>query len=373
MEKGAFFIYLSRTQHLIRKELLALLKDKKSRAILVVPVLMQSFLFGYAASYDLRVAPYAALDACRCKASVEFLAKIDGSGVFRRVATLENASQLDRAVTGGQAAAAVSIPADFETKLRAGETAPVQVILDGRNSVTSGLAGAYLSSIASRYSAEATGSGSLVSVEERAWFNPNLDTRWNILVALITVIAMVQTLLMASFSVAREREQGTFDQLLVTPLDPMQILVGKAIPPILVGLAQSTFIFLIIRFWFEIPMAGSVWLLYFGLLFFNTAAVGLGLSISAIASTMQQAMLYAFLAVVPSVVLSGLVTPVTNMTPFLQTVTWANPLRFGIDIAKRVYLQGAGFADIWIDFVPLAAAAAILLPLAAWLFRNKVS
>lgn len=367
------FLYLRRIGFLIRKELLALLKDKRSRTILVVPVFFQSLVFGYAASFDLRSAPYAVVDACGCKASADFLAKVDAGGVFRRIGTLAGASQIEEAVLGGDAAAVISIPSDFEAKLRKGEAAPVQLILDGRNSVTSGLASAYLSSIASSFGAEFTGRAAAVALERRAWFNPNLDTRWTILVSLIAVLSFIQTLLTAAFSVAREREQGTFDQLLVTPLSPAQILIGKAVPPVLVGLVQSSLILLIIRFWFGIPMAGGGLLLYAGLLTFNLAVVGIGLSISALASTMQQAMLYAFFVSVPSIVLAGFITPVSNMSAFLQQATYAVPLRFGVDIAKRVYLQGAGPADVWGSFLPLVAVAALSLPLAAWLFRHKLS
>jgi ABC-2 type transport system permease protein len=184
---------------------------------------------------------------------------------------------------------------------------------------------------------------------------------------------MLQTLLLAALSVAREREQGTFDQLLVTPLTPMQILIGKALPSILIGLIQSTIIFLVIRFWFQIPMNGSVWLIYGGLVMFNCAAVGIGLSISAVSLTMQQAMLYTFLLIMPLMLLSGMLTPVENMPGVLQVATYINPLRFGISIVRRVYLEGAGLADVAVDFIPLLVVAAITMPLSAWLFRNRLS
>ena len=178
-----------------------------------------------------------------------------------------------------------------------------------------------------------------MAVERRAWYNPSLESRWTLMPGLIAALSMLQTLLLAALSVAREREQGTFDQLLVTPLRPMQILVGKALPAILVGLIQSTIIFLIIRFWFQIPMNGSVWLLYFGLLSFNIAVVGVGLSISALSNSMQQAMLYTFLVIMPLMLLSGLLTPVRNMPEALQLATYVNPLRFGMNIVRGVYLK----------------------------------
>jgi ABC-2 type transport system permease protein len=183
----------------------------------------------------------------------------------------------------------------------------------------------------------------------------------------------MQTLLIAALSVAREREQGTFDQLMVTPLRPMQIMVGKLLPAMTIGLIQSTLVLLVIRFWFQIPMQGSLVLLYCCLIGFTTAAVGLGLSISALSLNMQQAMLYTFIVIMPMMLLSGMVTPVRNMPCVLQVATMVNPLRFGIDMARRIYLEGAGLSDIAFDFVPLAAITAVSLPLAAWLFRNRLS
>jgi ABC-2 type transport system permease protein len=153
----------------------------------------------------------------------------------------------------------------------------------------------------------------------------------------------------------------------------MQILVGKALPSILVGLLQSTTILLIIRFWFQIPLNGSVWLLYLGLFSFTTAAVGIGLSISALSVSMQQAMLYTFLLIMPLMLLSGLMSPVSNMPHVLQIATYANPLRFGMDLVRRVYLEGAGLREVGFDFVPMLCVAAVTLPVAAWLFRNRLT
>lgn len=247
----------------------------------------------------------------------------------------------------------------------------MQVILDGRNSATAGAAASQIGAIVGAYN-ETLGASPPATVVRRAWFNPNYESRWNLMPAMIASLSMLQTLMLAALSVAREREQGTFDQLLVTPLTPVQILIGKALPAILVGLVQSTIIFLVILLWFQIPMAGSVWLLYLALMMFTTASVGIGLSISAVSLTMQQAMLYTFMLVMPLMLLSGLLTPVRNMPYVLQVATYANPLRFGIDTVRRVYLEGATLADVAPNFLPLAAVAAVTLPLAAWLFRNRL-
>lgn len=369
----AFFITLAQIGALIRKEILALIKDPASRAMLFAPALMQALLFGYGATYDLTNVPYAVLDQSRGQASAELLARLDGTGVFHRAASLSNSSQIAPVIDASEALLVLSIPADFQQRLNAGQNAPLQVILDGRNSSTAASAAAYVGSIVASYNASLGGGASGIRIERRAWFNPNLESRWNMMPALIGALSMLQTLLIAALSVAREREQGTFDQLLVTPLTPFQILIGKAIPAIVVGLLQSTIIFLVILFWFQIPMSGSVALLYAGLLTFNIAAVGIGLSVSAVSLSMQQAMLYTFLLIMPLMLLSGLLTPVKNMPEILQIATYANPLRFGMSIVRRVYLEGAVFLDIWRDFIPLLAMGAVSLPLAAWLFRNRLS
>ena len=188
----------------------------------------------------------------------------------------------------------------------------------------------------------------------------------------IAALSMLQTLLLTALSVAREREQGTFDQLLVTPLSPMEIMVGKAVPPVLIGLVQSTIVLLVTLLWFKVPMAGSLLTLYAGLACFTIASVGIGLSISAVSANMQQAMLYTFVLIMPLMLLSGLTTPVSNMPEVLQIATLANPLRFAIDLVQRVYLEGVGLLTVWHNLIPLLVIAVVTLPLAAWLFRNRL-
>lgn len=340
--------------------------------ILIAPAILQGLLFGYAATYDLTSVPYALVDQSHSQESTELLARIDGTGVFQRQATLANNAQIADQIDSGNVVLAISIPSDFASRLGAGEAAPVQVILDGRNSTTAGTAASYIAEVVGSLNAE-RGVRSPITITQRAWYNPNLESRWTIMPALIAALSILQTLLLSALSVAREREQGTFDQLLVTPLTPIQIMIGKAGSPIVIGLVQSTLILLLIRFWFQVPMNGSYLLLYFGLLSFTGAAVGIGLSISAVALNMQQAMLYTFFLIMPLMLLSGLLTPVSNMPQVLQIATYANPLRFGIDIVRRVYLEGAQFSDIAFNFIPLMAIALVTLPLAAWLFRNRLA
>ena len=370
---GAMVDYLRRIAFLCRKELITLLKEPSSRVMLFAPALMQALLFGYGATFDLRHVPYAVLNPGGGASSTELLARLDGAGIFERQAVLRSSSQIAGVIDANEVLLVISFPADFEQRLAAGQQAPLQLIMDGRNSTTAGAAAGHIAAIVSSFNQQRSGTAQGVQLVTRSWYNPNLESRWQLMPALIAALSMLQTLLIAALSVAREREQGTFDQLLVTPLTPMQILVGKAVPSILVGLVQSTLILLVIRFWFHIPMAGSVGLLYLALLVFTIASVGIGLSISAVAANMQQAMLYTFLLIMPLMLLSGLMTPVANMPKVLQLATYANPLRFGIDLVRRVYLEGAGLHEIGFNFVPMLVVAAITLPLAAWLFRNRLT
>lgn len=361
---------------LIRKELIAILKDPRSRLVLVLPVILQSLLFGYAATFDLDEVPYALLDTDRSNASNELIALIDGSGVFDRVSNLTNASQIGETIGKKRALMVIHIPADFERDVESGRGGVVQVIADGRNSNTGNVAAAYVTAAVERFNTqwnELRGAPApALTIETRAWYNPNLETRWAMIPSLIGALSMLQVLMLAALSVAREREQGTFDQLLVTPLRPTEIMVGKAVPPILIGLVQSSIILVLARFWFGIPFQGSLLTLYSGLLLFTTAAVGIGLTLSAFSKTMQQAMLYTFVLLMPMMLLSGLTSAISNMPPAMQYLTYANPLRYAIDLVRRVYLEGASFGYLYHDMWPLVVIALVTLPTAVWLFRHRL-
>jgi len=365
---------LRRLFNLCSKEFLAVLKDSANRVILVVPLVLQCLLFGYGATFDLNNVPYAVVDQSRGEQSMRLLARLDGTGKFHRVATLDSPVQIPDMVNSGRALLVLQFASDFDSRLDSEGTAPLQVIADGRNSTTAGNALAQINAIVTQFNAQlADARLPPVSVQTRTWFNPNSETRWSIVPGLIASLSMIQVLMLSALSVAREREQGTFDQLLVTPATPTQIMIGKALPPIVIGLLQSCLVLLISVFWFQIPMAGNPAALLLGLLVFNCAVVGVGLSISAMSANMQQAMLYTFVLLVPLVLLSGLATPVLNMPEAFQIATYANPLRFAIDLVRQIYLEGAPLMQVWRDFIPMACVAILTLPLAAWLFRNRLS
>jgi ABC-2 type transport system permease protein len=362
---------------LTRKELLAVLKDRRSRMSLLVPAVVQGLVFGYAATYDLNHVSYAVLDQDRSAASRQLLAGLDGSGVFERVADLHSVRDIRTYIDERRVLLVVQIKQDFERKLQQGQGTDVQVIADGRNSNTAATASSYVTAVVGTFNDNWRADHGLppqvLTSTDRAWYNPNLETRWNMIPGLIGTLAMLQTLMLTAMSVAREREQGTFDQLLVTPFRPFEIMAGKALPSMLVGITQATAVFLVAQLWFRIPFAGSIVTLYSGLVMFLLAAIGIGLLLSAVAATMQQAMLFSLLFIMPFSLLSGLTTPVSNMPSVLQYFTAINPLLYAIDIARRVYLEGVGLQLLTHDLWPLALIAAVTLSAAAWMFGHRIT
>ena len=359
------------------KELLAILKDPRSRFTLFAPPVMQCLVFGYAATYDLNDIPYAVLDQDNSFASHALLARLDGSTIFRRVAQLDCQADVARTIDARRALLVLQIGQDFERNLQLGQPAQVQVIADGRNSNTAGTALGYLGTIVETFNENWRQDHGLppasIRVDTRAWYNPNLETRWNMIPALIGTLTMLQTLLLTAMSVARERESGTFDQLLVTPFRPAEIMAGKALPSLLIGAAQATTILLVAQLWFRIPFVGSFVTLYTGLAMFLLAAVGIGLLVSSVVGTMQQALLFSFVLVMPFTLLSGLATPLSAMPRILQYVTLINPLRYAIEIAHRVYLEGASLPSLANELWPLAVIATITLSAASWMFRHRLA
>ena len=338
---------LLRIRSLVQKEMLALLRDPRSRVILVLPPLLQSILFGYAATFDLNHAPYALFDQDRSAASQDLAARLDGSGVFERVANVLQPADFAKLIDDRSALLAIVIPPDFAAKISGGGQAKIQVIVDGRNSNTAGTALGYISTIVDSFNADWRRTHGIaepaISVSVRAWYNANLETSWNMIPGLIGTITLLQVLLLTALSVAREREDGTFDQLLVTPFRPSEIMIGKALPSTIVGLIQATIIFLVAELWFRIPFAGSLVTLYSGLL----AVRHRGGRASACSSRRwcrrcSRRCCSPSSCLMPFILLSGLTTPIGNMPQIFQFITFIDPLRYAIDITRRVYLEGRG-------------------------------
>ncbi|MGZ5621252.1 MAG: ABC transporter permease [Methylobacter sp.] len=362
---------------LTRKELLAVLKDPRSRLSLVMPPLMQCLIYGYAATYDLNNVPYAVLDRDHSISSYALLAKFDGSGVFNRVADLVRQEDVSRLINDHSALLVIEIEREFERKLVSGQPAVIQVIADGRNSNTAATATGYVNTLVESFNADWRAAHGMepvpLRVVSRAWYNPNFETRWHMIPGMIATLTMLQTMMLTALSVAREREQGTFDQLLVTPYSAPEIMAGKALPSMLIGLTQATLVLLVAQLWFHIPFSGSYGTLYLGLGTFLIAAVGIGLLLSAVSATMQQAMLYTFIVLMPFMLLSGLTTPISNMPQSLQYLTLVNPLRHAITLVQRVYLEGAPLDVVMPYIIPLLLIGAVTLSAATLLFRYRLN
>lgn len=361
---------------LIHKEMLMIAKDKRSRILLIMPIFMQSIVFGYVATFDLNRVNYVLIDEDKSFASRELIKYFDGSPIFNRVQTLDNTIKIASMLDTKQALLILHIEQNFETKLNSGQNASVQLLVDGRNSNAAGTAMSYASEIINTFNKNRLINQNIsvpsVQIISRSWFNPNLETRWNIIASMVAIMAVIQVLLIAGQSLAREKELGTLEQLLITPYAPITIMLGKALPAILVGLVQSTLVLLIGIFWFKIPFAGSYGTLYIGLILFTFAIVGIGLCISVISNSMQQAMLYTFSLLMPMMLLSGFLTPISSMPTFFQYATLLNPIRHGVELVQRIYLEGAVFTAVFETYMALTAIAVLTLSAALWLFKNRL-
>jgi ABC-2 type transport system permease protein len=366
----------NRLTALVRKEFLALLRDRKGRLVLIVPPIIQVLVFGYAATFDVNRIPYALYNEDNGVMSRDLVAAFDGSLNFQRVATLVSVAQIAPLVDARRALMVIHIGPQFSRNLLAGRVAPVQVIVDGRNSNTAMVAANYARVIVNQFNDQWSAARGLAApparLETRAWFNPNLESRWFFIPGIVGMITLLVTMLVTALSVAREREQGTFDQLLVTPLRPVEILLGKALPGILIGTAEATLILLIAVLWFRIPILGSLLVLYTGLALFLLSAVGAGLLVSSLAATQQQGLLGAFLFMVPAMVLSGFATPIENMPEAVQYITFLDPLRYFLVVLRKTFLEGVPFEVLIPQLWPMALIGVVTLSLAGWLFRHRL-
>ena len=367
---------LRRIWALVVKEFLALLKDKRSRLTLVVPPLVQLLIFSYAATFDLNQVNYAVYNQDQGQASRELLGYFQGSSAFKLAATLDHLGQVAPDINDQKVMMVLHIPQDFTRNMLQGRSGQVQVIIDGRNSNTAMVLLSYVNTIVNSFSTQWAQDHGWPSppaeLKVRTWFNPNLESRWFIVPGIVGLLTLVVSLVVTSLSVAREREAGTFDQLLVTPLHPAEILLGKALPGIFIGLAEgSVIVFFSVKL-FGVPLLGGLGALYLGMALFIISAVGLGLMISSIAVTQQQALLGAFLFLVPAVILSGFATPIANMPEVVQKFTLVNPLRYFLVIVRSVFLEGADISLLWPLYWPMAVIGTVTMTIAGWLFRNRL-
>ena len=373
---------LQRILALMIKEFLALLKDKRSRTVVFIPPILQLLVFGYAATFDLNRIPFAVYNEDSGPAARDLVAHFVGAPNFREVAVLDHEGQIAPQVDGRDVLMVLHIGPQFSRDLLTGRPAPVQVIVDGRNSNTAAILLNYVNTILAAFNTDwprgagaddSTGQATAQAhLETRAWFNPNLASRWFIVPGIVGLLTLVVTTLVTALSVAREREQGTFDQLLVTPFRPGEILLGKALPGFIIGLFEATLIIVIAVLWFQVPLRGSLLTLYVGLLCFVLSTVGMGLMISSLAVTQQQGLLGAFLFLVPCIILSGFATPIANMPHWVQMITYIDPLRYFLIILRGVFLEGTPFHLLLDQFWPMAIIGLVTLLLARYLFRHRL-
>jgi len=368
---------LRRIVALAIKELLAILRDKKSRIVLIGPPIAQLLVFGYAATFDLNNIPVAVYNEDRSAPSRELVARVTGSPHFELLGHPGHDAQIAPLIDNRDALMVLHLGPRFSEYLERGKTAPVQLIIDGRNSNTAMLALGYMRTILADFNIDWSRQHGRPAppavLKIRPWYNENLVSRWFIVPGIVGLLALVITTIVTGLSVAREREAGTFDQLLVTPLRPVEILIGKSIPGILIGLIEGSFILLLVVFWFEVPLRGSLSALYLGMFLFLLSAVGIGLMISSLAVTQQQGILGAFLFLVPAVILSGFATPIANMPELVQQLTLINPLRYFMVILRGVFLEGDSFGLLLNQYWPMMIIAIVTLSLAGWLFRNRMN
>jgi len=279
-------------------------------------------------------------------------------------------------IDGKKALMVLHIGPRFSRDLLLGRSSSIQVIVDGRDSNTAAILLNYVNSIIAQFNVEWEKQHGKVSpparLDIRAWFNPNLVSRWFMVPGIVGLLTLVVTTLVTALSVARERELGTFDQLLVTPFRPVEIVIGKALPGFIIGFFESTVIILLAIFWFQIPIQGNLITIYIGLLLFLLSTVGMGLMISSLSITQQQAILGTFLFLTPAVILSGFATPIANMPPWVQFITFINPMHYFMAILRDVFLEGTPLHLLLQQFWPMAIIGVVNLALSGWLFRRRI-
>lgn len=361
---------------LIMKEFLAIWRDKKSRVVVIVPPLIQLLVFGYAATFDVSHVATAIYIEDSGLPARQLVARFEGSPTFNVVAHLSREADIAEIIDRRRASLVVHVGQTFSRDLSVDPPAKVQLIVDGRQSNTAliilGYANRIVADFNTQWLRERGRPMPPASLVIRSWFNPNLESQWFIVPGIVALLTLVVTIVVTSLTVAREREIGTFEQLLVTPFRPFEILIGKSVPPMVIGLAEGSVIIAVAVWWFGIPLRGHLGLLYLALVFYLLAVIGVGLMLSSLARTQQQAILGAFLFVVPAVILSGFATPISNMPGVIQDLTFANPMRYFLVIVRGTFLQDLPLQLILAHLWPMAVIAAVTLTGAAWLFRRRL-
>ena len=360
--------------NLIVKEFLASLRDPKARTLLIGPPVIQIFIFSYAITQEVKNVTLAVYNQDAGEEGFSLTQRFEHSPTFTRIMRLTHRAEINSVIDRQAAMVVLVIPQDFSRNLHAGRTASVQILLDGRKSnaasIVNGYAGRIIADFAQERS-QTTGFGG-VNIETRNWFNVNLDPQRTTIPCLVCILATVLGSLIAGLSIAREREMGTFEQLLVSPLTPLEIMLGKAIPSLILATGSAVMLIGIAVFIFRIPLTGSLLLLLGSLELYLLSIIGVGLFVSSLSMTQQQAILGIILVLPPSIMLSGFATPVENMPSWLQTATVINPVRWYLVIVKGVFMKGMDVGEVLLNCIPLALISLTTLSAAAIMFKRRM-
>jgi ABC-2 type transport system permease protein len=367
-----------RIRHMLIKEFIQVFRDPRMRTVIFVIPCVQTIVIGYAVTLDVRDARTAVYDLDHTPQSRELLARFLASGYFREVARVADDQGVQELMDTGRASIVLCIRRGFAEDLEAGRTAQIQAIVDGADSNTAGIILSYANRIAAAFSEQVvvqrlarwTGiqaTPNRIDLRARAWFNENLESRNYFVPGVIVVVVTLVTLLLTSMAVVREKEIGTMEQIMVTPITPVEFVLGKTIPFALVGFADVVLVTLVGTYWFGVPIRGSVGLLLLATGFYLMTTLGAGLLISTISQTQQQAMMSTFFFFFPAMLLSGLAFPIANMPVAIQWLTLANPLRWFLVVVRAIFLKGVGAAVLWKELAILAGMGVVTL----WLVTRR--
>jgi ABC-2 type transport system permease protein len=368
-----------RVAELVRKEFIQLFRDRKNRPLMVVAPLIQMILFGYVVTTDVRDIRVALIDQSRTPESRRLVDAFDGNPTFRITHVLESPKELDRVLLRRGVDIGLQIPPDFGARIHRGETAEIQILADGSMSNMAAVRIAYSVNVLEAFNSQLLRELNRQRIDfgeidgrVRTWYNPNLDSQYFYVPGIVAFLVMLLSLLFTSMAVVREKEAGTMEQLIVTPLKATEFILGKTIPFILIAQAQMVMVILFARLWFGIPMVGNAFLLLAASSLFLLSTLGIGLLISTVSRTQQQAMMTNFFFILPFFMLSGFVFPIANMPAVVQGLTHLNPLSHFLVIIRGVFLKGTGLAILWPQFLELGALGGFVFTLAVRRFRKRL-
>lgn len=365
---------------LLKKEFGQLVKDKKLLPIVFVAPILQLVFLGYAASLDVKDISVALCDLDKTQASREFVRGFINSGYFSIEYSTEDYGAINGYLDNNKVTMALVIPPRFGDKVLRKESATVQVLLDGSEGNTAAITMGYVNQIIARYStqilAEYVGNSASISgvnAEVRAWYNPSLTSRNFMVPGVLAMILLIITTVLTSMAIVKEKEIGTLEQLMVTPITSSELIIGKLIPFVLVAFMDTSIVIAVMVLGFGIPVKGSLLLLFVLAAFFLLTSLGLGLFVSTISKTQQQAMMTAqFLALMPMMYISGFIFPIENMPQILQIISYGIPMRYFLVIVRSIVLKGAGISTLWFEATMLLLMGVAILAASVLRFRKKL-